>query len=328
MQDSTDRVNPKTVIACIWDFDKTLIPGYMQAPIFEDYGIDERSFWSCVNGLGAKLKNSGVELTDSFAYLNFLLSAVKKGFLPGLTRDKLRSYGEKLQFFPGIPEFFEETRFEIQQNPQFQQCGIVVEHYIVSSGHYEIIQGSLVAAAVDGVYASHFVGDEIDQEVDQFFGGKSIINQDISTDDVPISQISYAVDTTQKTRCIFEINKGCNKNPHLDVNSSIKPEHRRVPFQNMIYIADGPSDIPAFSVIKSHGGRTFAVYNPENANELEQVDRMLAEGRVDSYGPTDYTAGSVSAKWIRMHIQKIAQRIVRERENRVPNIGEPPKHLH
>src|SRR5208283_2019305 len=82
-----------------------------------------------------------------------------------------------------------------------------------------------------------------------------------------ISQIGMVIDNTTKTRALFEINKGTNKNPAIDVNSNIKPEDRRIPFQNMIYIADGPSDVPSFSVVKRNGGEAYAVYNPANQEE-------------------------------------------------------------
>ena len=113
------------------------------------------------------------------------------------------------------------------------------------------------------------------------------------------------IDNTTKTRAIFEINKGTNKNPALDVNAKIEPEDRRIPFQNMIYIADGPSDIPSFSVVKDRGGKAYGVYNPDRPDEFAQNDRLRHSDRIDHYG-----------------------RIVADREAAVAQrVARPPRHL-
>jgi hypothetical protein len=136
------------------------------------------------------------------------------------------------------------------------------------------------------------------------------------------------IDNTTKTRAIFEINKGTNKNPAIDVNSKMAAEDRRIPIQNMIYIADGPSDVPSFSVVKKGGGRAYAVYNPDKAAEFEQNDRLLQSGRIHGYGPADYRSGSSTAQWLRLHIHQICDRIVTDREAAVASkASKPPRHL-
>ena len=97
----------------------------------------------------------------------------------------------------------------------------------------------------------------------------------------------------------------------------------------MIYIADGPSDIPCFSVVKKNGGKTYAVFQPENDAEFAQNDALLHAGRIHSYGPADYTPNSITTKWLSMHIRKICDAVVSECENTLSkSIQEPPKHLH
>ena len=143
-----------------------------------------------------------------------------------------------------------------------------------------------------------------------------------------IAQIGMVIDNTTKTRAIFEINKGTNKNPAIDVNSNIRPEDRRIPLQNMIYIADGPSDIPSFSVVKNGGGKAYAVYNPDSTAEFEQNDRLRQVGRIDHYGPADYSEKSQTSKWLRLQIHKICDRIVSDREAAVAlRVSRPPRHL-
>jgi hypothetical protein len=98
--------------------------------------------------------------------------------------------------------------------------------------------------------------------------------------------------------------------------------------QNMIYIADGPSDVPSFSVVKGGGGRAYAVYNPDKQAEFEQNDRLLQSGRIHGYGPADYRAGSSTANWLRLHIHQICDRIVADREAAVASkASRPPRHL-
>jgi hypothetical protein len=141
--------------------------------------------------------------------------------------------------------------------------------------------------------------------------------------------VGLIIDNTLKTRFIFEINKGVNKNNALDVNASISEEDRRIPIQNMIYVADGPSDIPTFSVIKNEGGKAFAVYNPESLKEFEQNDKLLQAKRIHCYGPADYTAGSNTVQWLKMHVLRICERIVEEREMAFrQRVTPPPAHIH
>jgi len=144
-----------------------------------------------------------------------------------------------------------------------------------------------------------------------------------------ISQIGTIVDNTIKTRYIFEINKGGNKNPNIDVNASMDRVDRRIPIDRMIYVADGPSDVPVFSVVKGNGGMTYAVFNPESEGEFAQNDALLQAGRIHAYGPADYTAKSTTTKWLRMHVRRICDAIVEECENELSKKVSPaPRHLH
>lgn len=106
------------------------------------------------------------------------------------------------------------------------------------------------------------------------------------------------------------------------------PEDRRVPFQNMIYVADGPSDVPVFSVVGSQGGRTFAVYQPEDEAQFRQVNELQRRGRVEAVGPADYTTQSQTAMWLRMAVEEIANRIQTTRDRAFgERIGQAPRHL-
>ena len=105
-------------------------------------------------------------------------------------------------------------------------------------------------------------------------------------------------------------------------------DERRIPFGNMVYIADGPSDVPVFSVVKRGGGRTYAVYDPVNMEEFAQNDHLLQAGRIHSYGPADYTEDSSTSNWLRLHLDKICDDIlVRQQNSLKVNVSKAPRHL-
>lgn len=313
----------QNIITCIWDFDKTLIPGYMQAPLFEAYQVNSNIFWQEVQALPEYYKRDGMSLIASdTVYLNHILTYTREGIFKGLNNDTLRRLGTKISFYPGLPEFFKEVKKFVGTNPEYRQHEIQVEHYIVSTGLRQMILGSKIAPYIDGVWGCEFV----ENPPRPGFLGKKFKPQ--KKQSKILTQIAYALDNTTKTRAVFEINKGTNKIPDIGVDAKIPDEDRRVPFQNMIYVADGPSDIPVFSVINQFGGRTFAVYGHGSKEEFAQVNNFQKQGRVQSYGEADYTEGSQTAMWIKNAITEIADLIVKNRERALGDkIGNPPKHL-
>lgn len=311
----------QSIIACVWDFDKTLIPGYMQAPLFRRFGVDENTFWTETNALGERYRQRGYNVSGESAYLNHLISYVREGHMKGLNNALLRELGREIAFYPGLPEFFKTVREFVRSQPQYVKHEITLEHYIVSTGLAEMVRGSAIAPFVDGIWGCEFIENPLPP---------GFLTQGEFGLDTPleIAQVGSIIDNTIKTRAIFEINKGTNKNPAIDVNAQIKPEDRRIPFQNMIYIADGPSDVPCFSVVKGNGGRTYGVYNPKRRDEFEQNDRLRQVGRIDHYGPADYREGSVTTEWLLLHVQAMCDRIVADREAAVASrVSKPPRHL-
>ena len=311
----------QNTIACIWDFDKTLIPDYMQSPLFRRYGIDEATFWEETNKLAEHYRKRGYHLSTEIAYLNHLLTYVLAGPLKGLNNKILFECGAEIKFYAGLPEFFGLAKRFASEKPEYVKHDISVEHYIVSTGIAPMIRGSSIAKHVDGIWACEFVENPLQPG----FLKQRELSIDATSE---IAQIGMVIDNTTKTRAIFEINKGTNKNSAIDVNSKMAAEDRRIPIQNMIYIADGPSDVPSFSVVKHGGGRAYAVYNPDKPAEFEQNDRLLQSGRIHGYGPADYRSGSSTAQWLRLHIHQICDRIVADREAAVASkASRPPRHL-
>ena len=193
----------QNVIAIIWDFDKTLINGYMQSPIFQEYGIDEKTFWQEVNNMPKQMKKLGVRVNQDTADLIHFTRKAKDGTFKGLSNAKLREYGSKQNFYAGIPEFLQKTKEILSDNSECKEYNIRVEHYIVSTGFAEVIKGTSLKDLVEDIWGCELIE------------GKGV-------DDEPvISEICYTIDNTTKTKAIFEINKGVNKNDAINVNSKM-----------------------------------------------------------------------------------------------------------
>jgi hypothetical protein len=314
------QVHGQNIIACVWDFDKTLIPGYMQTPLFEHYGIDENLFWNEVNSLPEVYAKRGLRVSADTIYLNHLLSYVKNGPLRGLTNEKLVELGAELEFCHGLPEFFGELS-KIPLSDEFRQYDFRLEHYIISTGLTHVVRGSRIAPFVEDIFACEF----IESPLPPYFSRQTELFLPLEPE---ITQIGMVVDNTIKTRYIFEINKGSNKNPAIEVNSALPHEDRRVPIDQMIYVADGPSDVPVFAVLKQWGGRTYAVYDPDNEKEFKQTCRLVETGRVHNNGPADYRPSSPTSQWLKHKVIEISREMVLKRENALRSRStNPPHHL-
>ena len=316
------QIFPQTTIAIIWDFDDTLIPGSMQSPIFEKYGINEQDFWYEVNNLGSYYSGKDTRINQSTAYLNHILTYVQYGRLPGLGNEELEKLGAKIELFDGVTELFQQLKEGKFFDERSKKHDIHVELYVVSSGLKRMIKGSKVAPYVDEIWGCEFI------EAVSPPGYRDGAQAHLIPDEVKLSQVGYIIDDTTKTRAIFEINKGVNQYPSIEVNSQIPNEHRRVPFKNMIYVADGPSDIPVFSLLNQYGGRTYAVYRPGSKRHFDRVFQLGQQNRIQAFGPADYRAGTQTSMWILKTVEDIASRIVNEKESALQSaVQSPPGHV-
>ncbi len=300
------------IIAVIWDFDKTLVDGYMQDPIFDEYGVDSREFWQEVMALPAKYRaEQGVKVNPDTIYLNHFINYAKQGKFAGLNNKKMRYFGKKLKFYAGVKDVFKASKELIENDNSYSEYDIKVEHYIVSTGMAEVIRGSEIMDYVEDVWGCEFI---------------EVLNQD---GDMIIGEIGYTIDNTTKTRALFEINKGANRHKEVEVNTTIPEEDRRVHFVNMIYIADGPSDIPAFSVMNQNGGATFAIYPKGDIAAMTQVEKMREDGRINMYAEADYTKGTTAHMWICNKVKEFADRILNEEQQKISKYAKrgTPKHL-
>lgn len=300
------------IIALVWDFDKTLVDGYMQDPIFEEKGILSKDFWNEVNLERETIeKEQGVRINKDTYYLNvFIREARRGGRFEGLNNEKLKEYGQKIRFYPGVIDFFSRIKTIAEDDPTYREHDIKIECYIVSTGFKATIEGSPIMPYIDGVWGCEFVEKNIDG-----------IQR--------ISEIAYSLDNTSKTRALFEINKGAGKTDGVDANTKMDEEIRRVRFINMIYSADGPSDVPAFSIVNKYGGVTFGVYPKGDEKALRNIEQLRKDGRISHFAEADYTEGSAAHMWLNLKIREIADRIVEENKERLKRGmgGSSPEHL-
>jgi len=308
----------QTVIACIWDFDRTLIPDNMQGPIFEEYGVDPDDFWIEVDGLVEYHQARGEIVASDMAYLLHVLAYVEAGIFEGLTNQKLKKLGAAIEPCPGIPEFFDAAKQRVASIPEFARQGISVENYVVSTGLRAIIEGSPIAPHIDGIWANTF----IESSAGPGFRDRLAVAEQGSA----IKHVSYTIDNTSKSRAIFEINKGVNVNPQIDVNARMDESQRRVPLRHMIYIADGPSDVPVFSILNQAGGKTLGVYNQAPRNNHRQVKQLQEQGRIQGMAEADYRDGKGAHLWLMDSIEQIGYEIVENRRQAFAAIPNPPGH--
>lgn len=247
----------RPVIAICYDFDKTLSPDDMQAQGYiQSVGYEVESFWKESNGLA-----EDNDMDQNLAYMFTMLRKAHGRFV--FNREALMDYGAKVQLFPGVETWFKRIK------DYGKEKGVIVEHYIISSGLKEMIEGTKVAKEFEKIYASSFYYDE--QGVAQW----------------PAQVINY----TSKTQFLFRIEKGTLDVNDSGVNDYFAPEDIRIPFRNMIYIGDSDTDIPCMKLINTNSGHSIGVFNPETQDK-RKVYRMMEDKRIKYYTPADYTEGS------------------------------------
>ena len=241
----------------MYDFDKTLTTADMQEYSFiPNLGMTSSQFWSKANEL-AKTE----QMDSILAYMKLMLDESRKKDRP-IRRGDFVSLGTDLEFYPGVQKWFDAI------DKKGKALGIQVEHYIISSGLHEVIEGSAIGGKFKQIYASEYLYD---------------ING-VAT------WPKLAVNYTAKTQFLFRINKGV-----LDVSEDRKlndytPEaNRAIPFRNMIYIGDGLTDVPCMKLVKNNGGRSIAVHKK---GDLATCFRLMQADRIDFYAEADYTEGN------------------------------------
>ncbi|HNX16400.1 MAG TPA: HAD family hydrolase [Bacilli bacterium] len=260
---------PKPIIAIMYDFDKTLSTTDMQNYSFiPALGMTPGEFWDETTQFSLK---TGVERILSYMYM-MIAKAKEKGIK--LTREYLQECGKNIKFYPGVTTWFKRI------NEYAASKGIIIEHYLVSSGTKEIVEGCAIFDQFTAAYGCEYYYNKSGEPI------------------WPKLTINY----TQKTQFLFRIAKGVfDMTDDNSVNK--KTPSLRIPYSNIVYMGDGMTDIACMTLVKHNGGRSIAVY-PEK--ESDKVRQIYLDGRCSFMCRADYTAGSDLDKVMRLIIDSAA----------------------
>ena len=270
----------KPVIALMYDFDKTLCTKDMQEYTFiPNVGMEPAAFWGEVNQLVARTKMDPI-----LAYMYTMLDKARSVH-QSIRRDDFVDSGKALELYRGVATWFDRV------NKIGTDAGARIEHYIISSGLREIIEGSEIRDKFDDIFACEFFYDE----------------NGVAT--WPKNVVNY----TTKTQFLFRINKGIlDLTDNSALNEFTPEDERRIPFRNMIYLGDGMTDVPCMKLVKVNGGYSIAVYK----DNKDIAEGLLGSGRVNFIARADYSKGSALEKTVRDIISKMVITDSLVRENR------------
>ena len=276
------------IIAFLYDFDKTLCTTDMEDYSFiPSLGYTPAQFWQKANNFGWENQMDGL-----LAYMYTMIQECAAQNIK-LDRAFLNHCGESIQLFPGVREWFARI------NAFGESLGVQVEHYVISSGLREIIEGSGIAQEFREIYACEFYYNE---------------NGDACW---PKLDVNF----TNKTQFVYRINKGIlDVSRDKELNDSMPDDSKRVPFTNMIYMGDGLSDVPCMKMMRAYGGQAIAVYQASNR---QGVEKLLADGRVDFIFPADYREGMELDRTVRDILRKmtITDRLLEVNNRQLRSIG-------
>ena len=261
----------KHIIALMYDFDKTLCAKDMQEYSFiPNIGMSSSDFWSEANKISVKN-----DMDRILAYMYLMIKYAKKKELP-ITKESFQTLGKDVILYKGVKTWFKRI------NDYGKSLGVEIEHYILSSGLKEIIEGTPIAKEFKKIYACEFHYNE---------RGNA---------DWPQQTVNF----TTKTQFLFRISKGVlDVTDDIRLNTKIKDEERRIPYYNMIYFGDGLTDVPCMKLVKQYGGHSIAIYNKK---EKKKVEPLLIDERVNFICDGDYQKDSEFEVIVKKLIQQVA----------------------
>jgi 2-hydroxy-3-keto-5-methylthiopentenyl-1-phosphate phosphatase len=255
----------------MYDFDKTLCEKDMQEYGFiPSIGMEAEEFWAEANKIAHKYNMDKI-----LAYMLLMNKQAKKNDLQ-ITKESLQQLGKDVEFFPGVDTWFERI------NAFGRSLGLEIEHYIISSGLKEIIEGTAIAQEFKRIYACEFHYNE---------RGNAVWPRQI-------------VNFTTKTQFLFRISKGVlDVLDDLTLNTYMSDEDRRIPYRNMIYLGDGITDVPCMKLVKQYGGQSIALYH---GDDMTKVHKLLGENRVNYICNSDYRKGSELEKIVKLILTRMS----------------------
>ncbi len=262
-------------IALLYDFDFTLSKGFMQEfGLIQDLGFDDvYKFFRACDAMYA-----GQDVDRCLSLMSGTREMVKScGKI--LNREYLKNFGKNIKYYDGVNEWFDKI------NAIGNALGYEIEHYIISSGFRELLEGTTIAKHFKRLYANFYAYDS---------EGKAIW---------PAQVVNY----TAKTQYIYRVRKNMldNLSSVDEINRKI-PDEDELPFSHMIYLGDSETDIPSFKMIKTRGGQAICVYAPDSEKAKNIAERCLVEGRVNYFAPADYRENSTLFNYVKDYIELVA----------------------
>ena len=266
-------------IAIVYDFDGTLSPQPMQEyTVLPKLGVKPSEFWAEVDK-----EAKATEAEPMLVYMRRLIElAESKGIHIG--RGDFTNMGADVEYYPGVEDWFERINGFVANSSAGE---VEIDHYIISAGIREILEGVSIRDQFRRVYASEYYYNHHD------------------TATFP----KLLITDTTKTQFLFRINKGLE---HLSesINAHMAEEARAVPFRNIVYIGDGLTDVPSMAVTRQNGGNAIAVYNEDSEKERSVCRGLLEAQRVNFIAPADYQADSI----LERRTQTLLRSIIRDIE--------------
>lgn len=278
--------NRKPRMAICYDFDKTLSPDDMQTfTLIPSFEIDAASFWEESNKLA---EENLMETNLAWMYQLLHYSKFKR---KSIRKEYFREIGKDVALYKGVEDWFD------RMDKYAEKQGIILEHYIISSGLKEIIEGSRIADKFKRIYASSYY----------------------YTPDGVAEWPAQAVNYTNKTQFIFRIAKGIFEEYDDRVNDSMPENKLYIPYENIVYIGDSATDIPCMRLVKSKGGYSIGVFDPEK-DIRQKVYQLFNDGRINYFAPADYSSRSELTKYVKQIIDSVAAKEKMKTEQMILNV--------
>lgn len=261
-------------LAIAYDFDGTLAPGNMQEHDFiPQVRMSTKAFW---NEVKSKARTHSAD--EILVYMNLMLSKAREAGV-SVRRQDFRRFGRGLTLFPGVEDWFERI------NEYGRVSGVRVDHYVISSGIREMVLATKIARHFKAIFASSFMYDNNNAAY------------------WPALALNY----TTKTQYLFRINKGSlDVFDHTKINNFVPKGDRPIPFERMIFIGDGETDIPCFRLVNDQRGHAIAVYRPHSPKAKKRSRELIRDGRVSLTAPADYRDGRELDQMVKAIIDKVA----------------------
>ena len=274
---------PRNILAMVYDFDGTLTPQPMQEyTVLPELGISGEEFWAEVE---AEVRQTGGD--SILTYMRLLVEKIDAN-KRHLSRDALRKLARNIKYFPGVESWFDRINEYVEVKSQGR---VQVRHYIISAGLNEILQGISIKSKFERIYASQYYFNH--HEAACF--------------------PTIVINDTSKTQYLFRINKG-REEAGDSINEFMPEVDRPIPFEHMLYIGDGLTDVPCMTVVKNYGGFAIAVHHPRNDASIATCRELARANRIDFFAPADFNKRRKLEKRVHSVLDVIIAKVLFEAE--------------